>query len=82
MLKHQNPTTNPSHPFPDDTIRQHADVAATALMNRVTLAKRVMETLPEDADNATAVAAFNEMADAIQELHRLLMLGWWADQPF
>ena len=78
-----NPETpNPFHPFPDEATRIQADLAATALIDRSTLALRAMSSLPEDADNATALKAFRELAAASHEMHRLLMLGWWADQPF
>ena len=85
MLDNQNPTTstaNPFAPYPDEMIQRHADAAATALINRYTLAKRTMEALELDADNATALAAFNEVAKVTHDMHRLLMLGWWTDQPF
>jgi hypothetical protein len=86
MLNHPNSTTNPNAnphaPFPSDQVRSLADAAATALIDRYTLAKRAMESLADDADNATALAAFNELANVSCDLHRLLMLGWWADQPF
>ena len=78
-----NPNTpNPLHPFPDEATRQQADLAATALIDRYITAQRAMNSLPEDADNRTALHAFHELADVTHEVHRLLMLGWWSDQPF
>ena len=76
----QNP--NPNHPFPSEEIRQAADLAATAILDRYVLAQRAMNSLPENADNRTAVDAFHELANATHDLHRVLMLGWWSDQPF
>ena len=78
-----DPTTpNPFHPFPDAITRQQADLAATALIDRYVMAQRAMTSLPEDADNTTALRAFRELAAVSHELHQVLMLGWWADQPF
>lgn len=73
---------NPFHPFPNEETRQQADLAATAIVNRYVLANRAMQALPEDADNRTAGEAFHELANAAHDLHRVLMLGWWSDQPF
>jgi hypothetical protein len=78
-----NPITpNPLHPFPDEAARQQADLAATALINRYTQAQRAMAALPPDADNRTSLAAFHELASIAHEMHRVLMLGWWTEQPF
>jgi hypothetical protein len=73
---------NPFHPFPTEETRQQADLAATAIVNRYVLANRAMQALPEGADNRTAAEAFHELANAAHDLHRVLMLGWWSDQPF
>ena len=85
MLDNQNPTPTPAKPFapyPDEMIRRHADAAATALMNRWTQAKRIIEALAHDIDNPAFIAAFDEMTKVSHDMHRLLMLGWWTDQPF
>lgn len=85
MLDNQNPTPPPAKPFapyPDEMIQRHADAAATALMNRWTQAKRIIDTLSHDIDNPAFIAAFDEAAKVSHEMHRLLMLGWWTDQPF
>ena len=75
-------TPNPFHPYPDEATRQQADLAATALINRYTRAQRAMNSLPLDADNRAALEAFHELADVAHEVHRVLMLGWWTEQPF
>ena len=84
MLDNQNPTTTakPFAPYPDEMIQRHADAAATALMNRHAQAKRIIEALSHDIDNPAFIAAFDEAAKVSHEMHRLLMLGWWTDQPF
>ena len=84
MLDNQNPTTpaKPFAPYPDEMIQRHADAAATALMNRHAQAKRIIEALSHDIDNPAFIAAFDEAAKVSHEMHRLLMLGWWTDQPF
>ena len=85
MLDNQNPTPTPAKsfaPFPDEMIQRHADAAATALINRYTLAKRTIDALSHDSDKPEFIAAFNEIAKVTYEMHRLLMLGWWTDQPF
>lgn len=76
------PSRNPHNPFPDEDIRRVADLAATALIDRFTRAQRAMEALPPDADNDHAVQVFFELSRAAHDLHRVLMLGWWSDQPF
>ena len=77
-----NPETpNPFHPFPDEKTREQADVAATALMNRYILAQRAMRSACAD-HTRTPMREFYELAEASRELHRLLMFGWWVDQPF
>ena len=73
---------NPFHPFPTEETRQQADLAATAIVNRYVLAKRALEALPEDSEAAVAADVFHELANAAHDLHRVLMLGWWSDQPF
>ena len=84
MLDNQNPTTTakPFAPYPDEMIQRHADAAATALMNRHAQAKRIIDALSHDIDNPAFIAAFDEMTKVTHEMHRLLMLGWWTDQPF
>ena len=84
MLDNQNPTTTakPFAPYPDEMIQRHADAAATALMNRHAQAKRIIDALAHDIDNPAFIAAFDEMTKVSHEMHRLLMLGWWTDQPF
>ncbi len=85
MLDNQNPnptTAKPFAPFPDEMIQRHADAAATALMNRSTQAKRTIDALAHDIDNPAFIAAFDEVTKVTHEMHRLLMLGWWTDQPF
>ena len=84
MLDNQNPTTpaKPFAPYPDEMIQRHADVAATALMNRHAQAKRIIDALSHDIDNPAFIAAFDEVTKVTHDMHRLLMLGWWTDQPF
>jgi hypothetical protein len=77
-----NPNTpNPFHPFPDEATRQQADEAATALMRRYAEAQRAMNLAARD-QGRTPMREFFELAEASREMHRMLMLGWWADQPF
>ena len=73
---------NPFHPFPTEETRQQADLAATAMIDRLTRAKRAIEALPDHSSGAHAANVFHELANASHELHQTLMLGWWADQPF
>ena len=75
------PTSNKNQtcPFPSEESRQAADQAATAILDRYVLAQRTMNSLPDDADNTTAVHALHELADATRDLHHVLMLGWWSE---
>ncbi len=69
---------NPTSLFLDEETRRVADLAATLMLNRFTVAKRIMDSISFDADQSDALAAFNELSLAVHELHKVLMMGWWS----